>query len=259
MYASDFIFDGACASDYGLIIGTFDGDGSFSGGNIEYTVIKPPNRDEYDFYGSSINEVIKWNTSVILNPCNNSNNGYLTCEEERLIASWLIRRDGYKWWQPIQDGYEDIFYKVQINATPHQVGGRTVGFDLEIISNCGYGFSHEINSSVIFSKDNPIVLDIYNDIQGYTYPKITFDFNSELESITINNINDISQDESIITNISNPITMDSKNDIITGLSSPNCFNYNFIRLINGTNVIETDCESDINVNISYREARRVIV
>ena len=41
--------------------------------------------------------------------------------EESMIMKWLAKTDGYRWIQFEQEGYEDIFYKVMINALPHQV------------------------------------------------------------------------------------------------------------------------------------------
>ena len=72
MFATDCLFDKNRASDFGLMIGTFDNDSqTATGGNIEFNVVKTPNRDTFDFYGSQFNEVLTWNFSLIKNPCTN--------------------------------------------------------------------------------------------------------------------------------------------------------------------------------------------
>ena len=147
MYATDCIFDGKRASDLDLIICRFDkNDEVVTGGEIEHEVVKAPNTDKFEDYGSQLNNVLVWKFSLAKNPCNNHgedmyfNNQYSESE----VMKWLTRKRGFRWFHFDQEGYEDLWYKVYINATPHQVAGRTVGFDLTVTSNCGYGFSGEL-------------------------------------------------------------------------------------------------------------------
>lgn len=53
------------------------------------------------------------------------------------------------------------------------------------------------------------------------------------------------------------INLDCDNEIITGLDNPNHFNWYFPRLIDGSNEIVTDSVNDIDIEITYREARMV--
>ena len=53
--------------------------------------------------------------------------------------------------------------------------------------------------------------------------------------------------------------MDTENRIIEGIDKPDDFNYRYIRLLNGTNTIITDSSLPIDVEMRYREIRRVYV
>lgn len=263
MFATDFIFDNKRASDFGLMIGSFNGGiETASGGEIEFSVIKAPNQDKYDFYGAAINSVLTWNFSLLKNPCtNNADDMYFTQYEERQIAKWLLKQDGYKYFRFEQEGYEDIFYRVQINMSPHQVCGRTAGFDLTVISDCGYGYSQEFTHHFTLNKENPINLTINNDTNSYILPYITLNGNG---SFYISNDSDSAQNitnakSTKFSNVTGTITMDSDKDMITGISSPNDFSWYFLRLVNGVNNITTDSVDNIALQITYREPRRVII
>ncbi len=263
MYATDFLFNENRASDFGLIICSFNGEfETASGGNIEYNVVKTPNRDNYDFYGAQFNEVLTWNFSIFKNPCQNNNEEiYFNQYEESQIAQWLLKQDGYKWFQFDQDGYRDIYYMVQINMLPHQVSGQTVGFDLTVTSNCGYGFTDEIVREFTFNKNKKIRLDIHSDTNSYILPYVTVNGNGDFY---ISNDSDLSQnrlngEETRLYHVTEEIIMDSNNDIINGIKNTSDFNWYFLRLVNGVNNISTDSDSDIKINFIYREPRRVIV
>lgn len=257
MFATDFLFDNNRASDFGLMIGSFDSEiSTATGGDIEYTVVKSPNSDRFEFYGSQLNTVITWNFSIVKNPCLNNDSCYFTQYEESQIAQWLLKQDGYRWFQFDQDGYRDVYYKVYINMLPHQIGGKTVGFDLNVVSDCGYGYSEEIFKKYTFNKDKPIRLDVHSDINSYILPHIIL---NGMGTFYISNQSDLPQKYTKLENVNNEIKLDSNDDMIEGISSPNDFNWYFLRLVNGVNHIVTDSENDINIKIIYREPRRIIV
>ena len=261
MFATDFLFDGQRASDFGLIICSLDGGvETASGGEIEFNVVKTPNRDRFTFYDSQFNTVLEWNFTIMKNYCYDSNYYFNQYEESR-IAKWLIKTDGYRQFQFDQEGYEDIIYNVYINVSPHQIGGKTIGFDLTVTSDCAYGFTNLITQKATINSSTFYKFMINSDINTYIMPIIKINGNG---NFYISNDRDLSQNidnegESRFENIENEIIMDSDNDIISGLNSPNDFNWYFLRLVDGENIISTDSESDISLEIQYREPRRVIV
>ena len=262
MYASDFLFDNQCASDLGLIICSFNGEfETASGGEIEYNVVKTPGRDRFTFYGAQLNSTIEWKFSICKNPCRNDEL-YFNQYEESMIVKWLLKTDGNKPLQFLQEGYETIIYNVRFNITPYQITGRTVGFNLTATSDCAYGFTDMIKKKTTINATAPFKLNIHSDINTYILPIIKINGTG---SFSINNYRDIELKDSILEkpvileNISQKIKMDSDKDIITGLNSPDDFNWHFMKLADGNNIITTDSVDNIDIEIQYREPRYVRV
>lgn len=262
MFATDFTFDGRRASEMDLMICSFDGVlETASGGEIEYNVVKSPGRDSFTFYGSQFNSVLTWNFSICKNPRRTSNLYFDQYEESR-IAKWLIRTDGYKYLQFDQPGYEDIFYKAYINAVPRQINGQTVGFDLVATSNCAYGFTDVIKRNETFNSSAPLLLNIHSDVNTYIFPKIKLkgSGNFNIDNYKDENFQDSLLDKPMeFKNVSanTEIFIDSNFDIITGLSNPNNFNWCFLVLADGKNFITTSSNSNIEIELQYREPRLI--
>lgn len=255
MFATDFLFDSQRLSDFGCMICSFDGDfSSAEGSEIEYNVVQSPNSDKHTFYGAKWGSQIVWNFSICKNPCVDSDM-YFSQYEESQLAKWLLKTDGYKYFQFDQEGYEDIYYKVYINMLPHQVAGRTVGFDLTVTSDCAYGYTDLILKKATINSSTPLRININNDITTVVYPFITINGNG---SFYLRNDSDTINKKTELNNVSTAITIDSENEIIQG-ATPNDFNWHFLRLVDGNNIITTNSESDIKLEIKYREARRIIV
>lgn len=263
MFATDFMFNGQRASDFGLIICSFDGDFSVaSGGDIEFNVVKAPNRDRYTFYGAEFNNTLEWEFSIMKNTCYKEydQNPFFNYGEERMVSKWLLKTDGYHWFRFINDEDDEIYYKVYINITPHQIMGKTVGFDLIVTADCAYGFTDKIKKRFQIDKDNSYDLYIDTDISTYLLPKVKI---IGAGDFFISNDSDILQNQetgkaSEFKNVSDTIILDSDNDIVKGLE-PNDFNWYFLRLIDGKNVFSTDSANQIDIELTYREARRVII
>lgn len=267
MFATDFIFNGQRASDFDLVICSFDGEyTTATGGDAEFNVVKSPDSDKFNFYGAQYNTPLEWTFSIIKNPCilkNDSKTDDFSNEEERIINKWLARRDGYHWLNFCQDENEDdILYKVQIKVRPRQVAGKTIGFDLTVTADSAFGYTPLQKKKATINKTKPLVLHIDNDTDNYILPKVTIQGQG---NFYIANNNDVEMSASKnkapkFTDIlsSDKILMDSENKFLNGISFDK-FNCRFLRLVDGKNVITTDSESDINLEIYYREVRRVIV
>lgn len=261
MFASDFLFDNQRASDLGLIICSFNNEfETASGGEIEFNTIHTPGNDKFTFYGSQFNSVITWNFSICKNPCSNKIL-YFDQYEESLIVKWLLHTDGYKILQFYQEGYSDISYYVYFNIIPHQIEGKTVGFDLTATSNCGYGYTNIIKRKTIINSSMPLKINIHSDINTYILPIVKVKGEGRF---SIDNYKDMDLKYSILDKkielaITKEVIMDSENDVIIGLQNPDDFNYHFLKLIDGINIITTDSISNIELEIQYREPRRIII
>lgn len=261
MIATDFIFNGQNASDYGLIICSFDGElQSASGGEVEFEIVKPPGSNKYTFYGAHYNTVLEWNFSVMKKLCDYNDVYEFSNEEIRDISNWLEQEDGYHWFMFCQenDG-EDIYYEVQIDVAPHQVGGRTIGFDLKVTSNSAFGYSSLHKKKKTIKNEDPLVIYIDNDTRSYLLPVVKITGSGDFSICNESDIVRMSKQKvSTFVDVDTDIYMDSENEIIDGVS-PNNFNWNFLRLVNDKNVISTDSSDGITIEIEYREVRRVVV
>ena len=262
MFATDFLFDGQRASDFGLIICSFDGDfETASGGEVEYNVVKAPNSDRFIFYGSQLNSVLTWNFSICKNPCSNEDLFFNQYEESRVLK-WLLKTDGYKELQFDQDGYEDIIYYVYFNISPYQINGKTVGFNLVATSDCAYGFSNTIVKHAKINTSTPLKINVHSDLNIYILPYIKIRNVHGVDKFYIKNDNDkfnTSTTFSDMENEKNVIIMDSNSDTILHLTDPNKFNWYFLRFVDGWNIISTNSFKEIEIEVRYREPRRVIV
>ena len=268
MFADDFLFAGQKASGYGMMIASDSGgEAIVSGGEVEITSVRPPDKDIFDYYTGRLESPIQFNFSIFKMNCSDPNDIYVSQEEESRIAKWLIGRSktkGYEWLQFDQDGFRDVCYKVVFTTMqPVQVMGKTIGFELTAVSNCGYAFTTE--KSVIFQLDssNPKELFVQSDINTYIYPHVTFTnlpastkitFHSNTEGVDINR----TEFNSSATQ-GRTVVMDCENDIIDGIDSPNDFNWYFPRIADGSNIFTTSLNTPITVELKYREPRRILV
>lgn len=264
MYATKFIYNGHSSDEYGIIIASFDGNGSAAeGGGVSVTAVQTPGKDVYDYYASQFPNVLTWNFSIIKNPCTANDKMWFSADEERHIAKWLMGEDGYHELYFEQEDYTQVYYMAYCNVKPHQTGGRTIGFDITATSDCGYGFSKEYvrtDNFTINGETKKIQIQVNNDLKRNVYPQLTIKNGTGDFTITNSDIwgNVICQ--SSFKNINGTLEMDSRNDIITGLPSPDCFvNWGFLYLADGMNELTCDCEADVELTIKYREIRRVIV
>ena len=271
MYATDFLFDHQRASDFGLMICSFDGSPeAASGGEIEYDVIQTPGRDRYTFYGIQASSAIEWHFSVCKDP-NQTMDPYFTQYEESRIAKWLLQRNGYRLFQFFQEGYEDIFYYVYVTMHPRQILGQTAGFDLTVTSDCSYGFTGILRQKALLSASSePLEFRIHSDVNTYILPHVTFKCTGNFK---IRNENDPNHPETEFYNLgagkTREFIMDTDSDTIflkegeklVPLPDPGMFNWHFLRLTDGTNRIIAQAEPGIIIEteIQYREPRRVIL
>ena len=265
MFAQDFLFNNQKLSDFGFIIaGDMDGESVASGGEIDIVSVRPPDSDKHDFYTGNLDSPIQYTFGIIKYKCGDKNDIYVTPEEESRLAKWLMRKskvEGYKWLQFDEDYYRDINYKVCFTEmNPVQVGGKTIGFTLSCTSNCGYAYSNEKMHKFTLSNNGVKEIIVTSDMSTYIYPKITLTGN--IGNIVFGNNDDDGGHnfaEIKTTSGNKTIVLDCENDIITGISAPDEFNYQFPKMVDGSNHFRMVGASSVAVEIVYREARRIIV
>lgn len=262
MYAQNFIYNNIPSQTYGVIICSFDGsENTASGGEIQVNSALAPGRDTYDFYGRQFSDPLSWSFSICKNPSVAKDDMFFTHAEERHIARWLLGAPGYHTLKFCDGDYEEISYDVCFNMTPHQINGKTAGFDLTATCRHGYGFGQTLFINGRLNRESPIDIQVNNDLSQRCFPHITLICSGSFH-ITNRDRQGNKICEAQFKNIpeNSKITMDSENDLIYGLTSPNDFvNWEFLYLQNGFNQITTDAEGDITFSANYREVRRVIL
>lgn len=144
MYATDFKFDGELASAHNLIICSFNGSGGTrsvrNGADVKLTTSKSPSSNVWHHVNAQYDEVLTCVIQVMKFSCGNEENRYFTVQEQETINRWLNRLDSYYPFQIVQNGYENIFFNVQINVNKLELGGQVIGFELTVTTDKPYGY-----------------------------------------------------------------------------------------------------------------------
>lgn len=274
LFCRDFIFDNERLSDHGFIICSFeDNNTSWDGGDITFTTMQSPNSNSFTYYTSKFETPITFTFQICKNPCMNSEeeNMYLSQDEQSYLMRWLQRLDGYHWFAFDQDGWEDVWFHVQINPQPYYISdGKILGYSLTCTADSPYGYSQVHEKEFVLKHgdtndtENKITIKNYSDIPGNIYPKIEI---TPLDNGTVK-LNTGSKNNKKITEIKNavkglPITLDKENDLILGIANMNNFNYVFPIMSNeykDINTVFTNIgDVDVRIKIEYRFVRRVTV
>ncbi len=265
MYATNFSFNGHSSKEYGVVICSFDGETTISGGEVEVSTVLAPNKDIQDYYYTSRPNPITWEFSITKNPCLQSEHDYFTHMEESHIAKWLLGDTGFKELLFEEDDDYRVYYFAYFQMTPHKVAGRTVAYDVTAITNASFGFSQQYTRTDMFKGTDgnakPIQIMVNNDIKNNIYPVIKIENTSGNFIITNSDINGNIITTSKFSNINGTIFLDCANDLIygDGFNDPTDFNYIFPKLIDGMNVFTCNVVNDMKFTIGYRENRRVLV
>lgn len=146
MYATDFQFDGELLSSYGLMICSFNGSGSTesvkNGADITLTTVKVPGSNTWNHVCGQYDEALTA-TFQIAKRTNLSQNPYFDAVEQRAINRFLNRADKFYPFCIIQDGFENIYFNVQINVNKIEFNGRVAGFELTVTTDKPYGYFKE--------------------------------------------------------------------------------------------------------------------
>lgn len=272
MHCSDFIFDNERLSGHGYMMCNFDGaDTSWNGGDVTFKTVKPPSSNVFTHYCSSFEEPISFNLSIMKNPCDNSSQEEMSFaqDEESYIMRWLQRLDGYHWFAFDQEGWEDVWFNIQINPKPHYINGDIVGYDLTCVADSPYGYSRLYTKKISLShsstnNSNSVNIKNYSDIPGYFHPKVKITPHGNGNVYLLSGCDDykkITRIENAIKN--NAIILDKNNDEIEGINNINNFNFVFPVMANSYKDINTVFTNigdvDIDMEIEYRFIRRVAV
>lgn len=130
--------------------------------------------------------------------------------------------------------------------------GRTVGYKCTI--ECDTCMYHQEPVIETFSQPTQIVIDVDTDYQEYTYPKITIETQSGGNISIINE----SDDEDRVTGFSGleagTIVIDGRTNSISGNNYSKFSSKNFVRLIDGENILSIDGSVD-SITVEFENYR----
>lgn len=271
MWCKDFIFDGERLSSFGLMICNFGGDSNdtWSGGDVTFTTIQSPNSDKFTYYASRFETPISFTFSICKNTCNiqNQKNMYLSQREQSYLMRWLQKVDGYHWMAFDQEGWEDVWFNVQINPQPYYLFGNVVGYTLTCTADSPYGYSKLLQKNFTLNSgntNNTITIKNYSDIVGNIYPRVKLtalgNGTIRLKTGSKNNYRN-TEIENVTTGTE--IILDKETDLVYGITNMNNFNYIFPILSNEYEDTDTSFvnmgEVGVQIEISYRFIRRISV
>lgn len=259
MKAIDFCYNGLLASDFGLIICDFEGSSGVEtvsiGSELSLDTVSMFNGCKYALVNTSYEEV-SYTFQVCKHYCDGDMEP-LTIDEQRSIARWLNRNDGYFPLQILQEGYENIVFEGTFNLSAVEFEGDVYGYELTFMMNRPFAIQRQGAYRIDFS-DTSRNYNIYDssDNIGYIYPKVTIVCKS---SGDLHLYNSIENRTTIIKNCAanEVITFDEYLNIDSSNSSHklyNDFNFIFFRIANTyserKNVISVNLPCEIKIEYS---------
>lgn len=259
MRFTDFTFDGTYLSDFDMFAGKYNdtnNDNVFTGGDVTFTAVKVPGNDKQRFGGSSFDTPLSCTFDIIKN-----DNKTIEQDEYSSLMRWLVRPDGYHKISFCSDGFEDIYFNAQINATPIDVNNDHVGLHLTITTDSSFGYSAEVKKTFSFDGTNKLNFNDNSDKIGITYPyvKMTIFEAGNLSLANENYANNTTTVKNCTVNQVIEFKADKKG--ITGITNPNDFNFLFPVICNTYSNRKNSftCNLQANIEIKYKYTRMVTV
>lgn len=266
-YGCKFLFDGIPCEAFDLMM--YDVNGS---ANTDTTFASPGSIEEETvgtrwkpyFYGVTYKSKLSFNIAFGVNQRRLDDGKYLSRDELDAISTWLTGHDQYKWLEIEQPDMEYVRYKCMIQGLTASNSGL-VPWTLIATVICDSPFAYlypqtfKYNVSGTSGNETTIVFNNESSFNGYYYPKVSIHLNSG-NGISIVNTSDGNR-EFKFENIPGSITeinVDNENMVITNNQDLNiypCFNYKFLRLVRGYNILKVvgngfitfECEFPVNI------------
>ena len=262
MTEEDFIFDNMALSDLGYIIctdGVQDLDVVVSG--MDYTTVKAGQSDISHKVATPYSENYHADIEIMKNPCSDGDLN-LTNDDISEMARWLCRKE-YKWFRWVDEiGQDEIWHEVRITIDKKIYGDSVIGLLLHVESNRPYGLT-KVFKQVVNRTEEPTVVFVHSDEEGYIYPDVTIEVESDGDIVISNEyenrstvIKNCVADE-VITIMGGDMLQISSTSADHDFSKS--FNYKFPRLCNLYNNHKNPISvtGDCTTTLSYRGIRKV--
>lgn len=185
MKCYDFEFDGYFLSDKGFIICKFGTNGTetFSNGSyITFNTVSTQRGAKHELTGVEYTDCLSTNFQICKHPCKTTD-VEISVDELRDVMRWLNRKEFHKF-KLLNDEYINIFFEASFNVSKIEIDGKTIGLELEMITNRPFAIHEPIPITIQNLQENG-TKKIYSesDDEGYIYPEmeITINSNGNLE------------------------------------------------------------------------------
>lgn len=167
---TDFQFGDNFASDFGLMVATFDSSGGVetvsSGSTLTFNTVKSVGQDISELYGSTYDEDYSF-TIQLCRLDNHCNPIPLMPEEYGAINRWLNRKT-FDQFKINKEGYENIRFYGTFNVQAVKINEDIYGIECTFTSNAPYGFAKERTHT--FSNVKSFYIYDDSDEVGEIYP-----------------------------------------------------------------------------------------
>ena len=186
MKSYDFEFDGQLLSEFGFIICSFDSDGIkdvSNGSEITFNTVPTLQGAKHELTSIEYNDCLTATIQICKHPCI-TNDIEVTLDETRALMRWLNRKDYHKFRLLDDDERINYYYEASFNVSRIELGGKIVGFELELFTNRPYALQEPISILIKNLQENGVKKFISkSDDEGYIYPemKITIEQDGDLE------------------------------------------------------------------------------
>ena len=258
-YGCQFTFDDIPCFEYGLMvydIGSVTEDGEFTSAPSEILEQRTARRYSPLYYGVTRNTPLEF-TFTFGSDINSIESGrWLDRWEMDAISTWLTGKGGYRYLEIIQPDMDVIRYKCIITNLTYTTNGKYPwAFSCTVTCDSPYAYLYPEHISQSITGSGTITISSRQACEYY-YPKMEITLTSG-NSITIVNESDNNRAFTMtgVTTLPVTISVDNENEIITntqGTNLYNTFNYNFLRLVRGDNILSVTANSaDISLVCEY--------
>lgn len=266
VFGKDWLLGNFRASDYGLILASFD----YGGESEDEIGFKTSTIEEFIgsnpvplYLGDKYSEKLRPQITLCKNPdLYTQDKMYFSQKDCREILRLLTGLKGYQWMRKVDyDEEDDIWFRAKItNVSYKRVAGHVVGFIFEMECDSTFGYSAENIITINAKADTPFyIFNNTDDLHNYVFPLVEITSTTS-GTVTITNVSDnnwVSEIKSVTTK--EKISIDSKNEIVTSSISHNLllndFNLHFPRLVEGRNKYISNI--DATITFKFRVPRKV--
>ena len=254
----DFEFNGHKASDFQLLLCSFDNEDVSSEQDTGYALnlssSRIPASNSWLLKGANYENPYVFNlTMIINNNCGQTDKIYFTYEEVREIENWLSVST-YTNLILDDEEYKDLIFRVIPSTIQrHKQDGNVIGFSVEVTCDAPFAWKKEVKELTLNGEQTVEINNISDDnLSKYIFPMVEFTPASD-GGFSIKNETDNSEMkfEKLLTN--DKLTIDSKGIITTdsALDVYTTFNKHFLRLLHGTNSLSIKGNGTLKLTMIY--------